>query len=263
MKNKLGKLPARKTAKRLWLHNYIDRSTLKIDSAPNYDFGEAAIVADADAWNDPLGNDQWGNCFWAAAVRNAMTKLANESLLMSFTAAGMTTVALNAYAACCGFNASTGNDPGTDALAGMNFLQKTGLTMPDGSVHRIGSYVWVNPQDFETLVLAHNLFEGLMLGLEFPGSWEDADVWDVVTDPIEGGHEVFGYSDVSVTPNGIILDSWGTKRIITVAAIAQFADEIAVSISPEMFGPNGKAITGFDAERLQADESALAVPSPE
>lgn len=270
MKHKLGKLPSRKAAKRLWLSKYLNRSTFKIDSAPNQNFGELANLSDADAWTSVLGNDQYGCCFWAAAFRSLMLKLASVGKLINISGVDATNCVLTAYAKATGFdpNASVdanGNNPtdnGTDALAGMSWLQQNGFILPDQSVHKIGSYVWVNPQDFEGLLLAHNLFDGLMIGVEFPDSWQEAPIWDVPTDPIVGGHEVMGFSDLKITPEGVKINTWGMDRIITVAALAKCADEIAVSISPEMFGPNGKSIAGFDAEQLQADEKALGSTSP-
>ena len=271
LKFKLGKLPARRDAKRLWMSKYINRSTIKVDAAPNQNFGTAANAADSAAWISGLGNYDWGCCFWAAGFRALLVKLASTGKLTNINSTDATACVLNAYAAATGFNIhasldANGNNPtdqGTDALVGMNWLQQNGFVLPDKSVHKIGSYVWINPQDFEELVLAHNLFEGLMIGVMFPESWQDADVWDIPKDPVVGGHEIFGFSDLAIVPEGIKINSWGMERILTVAAIAKNADEIAVSISPDMFGPNGKSITGFDAEQLQADEKALAVPSPE
>lgn len=269
--HKLGKTPARKAAKRLWLSKYLDRSRFRIDAAPNRDFSVSAVAADNDAWTGALGNDQYGCCFWAASFRALMLKLANAGSLTNISAVDATNCVLTAYAKATGFNPNApldtnGNNPtdnGTDALAGMNWLQQNGFILPDQSVHKIGPFAWVNPQDFEGLLLAHNLFEGLYIGVEFPNSWMDAEVWDVPTDPIVGGHEICGYSDLAIIPQGIEVNSWGTSRIITVAALAKCADEIAVAISPEMFGPNGNSIVGFDLEQLMADEKAMAIPSPE
>jgi len=260
-KFKLGKKPARKTAKRLWLSKYLNRSILKIDNAPARNFGGLAKAAAQAAWTDPLGNADWGCCFWSAAFRYAMARRASVGTLTDFTAQAATHSVLQAYAAATGFNYSQDTDNGTDALAGMNFLQQTGLVMPDGATDKIGSYVWVNPQDYETLLLAFNLFDGLMVGVEFPGSWEDAQVWDITTDPIEGGHEIFGDDDtLHPTADGIEINSWGDERLITPAAIAKFADEIAVVIAPDMLFSSGKSIAGFDNEQLDADEKVLAVP---
>lgn len=256
---KLGKKPARKSAKRLWLRKYINPSVLKVDTAPPRDFGALAVAVAPDAWKSFLGNDVYGDCFWAAAFRSAMSRMASVGELEPMSSEGATKSVLDAYSAATGFNQNDpSTDQGTDALEGMNFLQQTGIVMPDGSTHKIGSYVWVNPQDYEELLMAFNLFDGIMIGLQFPERWEKDRVWDVTSDPPVGGHEVLGESDLSITPEGIQLNTWGFERIITRAAIASNADEIAVIIAADMFGPNAKSIAGFDAEQLRADEQAVA-----
>lgn len=256
---KLGKRPARKHAKRLWLRNYINPSILKVDSAPPRDFGALARAASNATWSNVLGNADYGCCFWSAAFRHGMARQASVGTLANLDPQAATGSVLDAYSGATGFNPSDPQtDQGTDALSGMHYLQQTGIAMPDGTVHKIGSYAWINPQDFEELLMAFNLFDGLMLGLEFPASWEEAQVWDIVSDPPVGGHEVIGTSDITVNPDGIWINTWGFERIITRPAIAHYADEIAVIIAPDMFGQDGKSIAGFDAERLQADEQAMA-----
>ena len=257
---KLGKRPARKSAMRLYLSRYLNRSIVKVDSAPRRNFGAIVLanpMAQA-AWTDPLGNDNYGDCFWAGTMREAWMRMASAGTPITYSPADAANATVAAYEAYMGHPVSQG-DEGTDALAGMNFWQQHGVAMPDGSVHKIGSYVWVNPQDADEIVTAFNLFDGMGFGLEFPASWEFLDVWDETMESPEGGHWVAGVNDVLVTPDGIEIDSWGTKRILTFAAIATKADEIGVMIAPDMFGPNGKSIAGFDAEQLQADEKALAV----
>ena len=258
---RLGKKPARTQAKRLWLGDYINRSIVKVDSAPNRDFGALGNTLNSEVWTNVLGNDKFGDCFWAASFRALMAKAATEGRLPAMTWRQAAASVLTAYSMQTGFNLYLPEtDQGTDALAGMNFLQNRGFYLPDGTIHKIGSYVWVDPKDFEELIIAHNLFDGLYIGLEFPGSWEDAPVWDVVTDAIEGGHEVIGESDVAISPEGIQINTWGTTRIITMAALANYADEIAVSIGPEMFGSTGLSIAGFDAEQLANDAAAVGNP---
>jgi hypothetical protein len=267
---KLGKKPARKDAPRLWLSKYINRSIIKIDAAPRQDFGLATGAADADAWTSALANDTWGDCFWAAAFRALMLNLSSTGYLPTLTSAEATACVLNAYSAATGFNInapldSNGDNPtdqGTDALAGMNWLQQHGFVLPDKSVHKIGTYAWVNPQDFEELIMAHNLFNGLYIGVMFPNSWELAPVWDIVKETPTDGHEIIAYSDLAITPEGLKINSWGESRIITRAAIAHYADEIAVAISPDMFNAAGKSFAGFDSEQLLHDQKALSIAHP-
>ena len=268
---KLGKQPARKSAKRLWLSKYINRSTIKVDTAPNADFAVGTGAADAPAWVDVLANDTWGDCFWAAAFRALMINLASNNMLPAMSPAEATACVLKAYSDATGFNPNapldaSGNNPtdqGTDALAGMNWLQQHGFILPDKSVHKIGSYVWVNPQDLEELTIAHNLFDGLYMGVLFPQSWEMAPVWEMVKDPPVGGHEVIACSSLAITTDGFKINTWGETRTITPAAIAHYADEIAVAISMDMFDPNsGKSYSGFDMQQLMDDQKALAHPHP-
>lgn len=178
---------------------------------------------------------------------------------MDLTGAWAVTSVLNAYSAATGFSLSdpTDTDQGTDPDQGFSYLQSTGIQLEDGSFDKIGVPVSVDWTDFDLVQIAHNLFGGLYVGVQFPGAWEDANVWDSTSSPIEGGHEIASLSDVSLSPEGLQIDSWGTLRIITPAGLHDFCDQLTATVDPAFFSPSGQAINGFDAEQLQADLSEL------
>lgn len=259
-KYKLGRLKPSHDPKKLWLAKYVNRSVIKLPNAPALDIDFSSKVAlqmfgnGPDSANPPQISDGVGDCFWAAAANGAIARSVSAGKIIDVTLAAV----LAGYAST-GFNINdpTNTDNGTDPTQGFAFLQKTGIQLSDGTFDKLGVVVSVNPKDFEEVMLAHNIFGGLYIGVEFPGSWEDANVWDATNETIEGGHEIFGFSDLNVNPVGIRLYTWGEERIITQAALATLCDDLRVVIDSDFFGPNGKAINGFDSEQLQADAPAV------
>jgi hypothetical protein len=261
---KLGRKPVQ-YKKRLHLAKYLNRSIVQLPTTVPLNL-ESALVTPGMLANgpDPLNPSQIpdgvGCCFWAASLRAAVARKNSGGAAMDLTQPWAVASVLAAYSACTGFNLDdpSDTDQGTDPDQGFSFLQNTGIQLEDGSYDKIGVPVAVDPTDFDLIQIAHNLFGGLYVGVNFPGDWEDDNIWDTTNSPIEGGHEIPSLSDVSITPEGIAVDSWGTIRIITPAALAQFCDQLTVTIDPAFLGPNGLAINGFDAEQLEADIPALS-----
>ena len=256
---KLGRNPVQ-YRRRLHLAKYINRSVVKLPATVPLSL-ESSLVNPGMLANgpDPLNPPQIVNgvgcCFWAAALRAAVARKNSAGASMDLTGAWAVASVLAAYSGATGFNLDDPNDTdqGTDPDQGFSYLQNTGIQLEDGTFDKIGVPVAVDPTDFDLVLIAHNLFGGLYVGVQFPGAWENADVWDATSSPIEGGHEIPSLNDVSLSPEGIQIDSWGTLRIITPAGLAQQCDQLTVTIDPGFFGPSGTAINGFDAEQLQAD----------
>lgn len=256
---KLGRKPVQ-YRKRLHIAKYINRSIVKLPTtvalsleSPLVDAG--MLANGPDALNPPEIPGGVGCCFWAAALRAAVSRKNSAGAAMNLNSPWAVNSVLNAYSGATGFSLEdpTDTDQGTDPDQGFSYLQSTGIELEDGTFDKIGIPVSVDPTDFDLVLIAHNLFGGLYVGVQFPGAWEDADVWDSTSSPIEGGHEIFSLSDVSLSPAGLQIDSWGTLRIITPAGLDAFCDQLSCTVDPAFFGPDGKSITGFDAEQLQAD----------
>ena len=260
---KLGRNPVQ-YRKRLHFGKYINRSVVKLPAtsplsleSPLVNVG--MLANGPDPLNPPAIPNGVGCCFWAAALRAAVARKNSAGASMDLSQAWAVASVLSAYSGATGFSLSDpdNTDQGTDPDQGFSYLQNTGIQLEDGTFDKIGAAVAVDPTDFDLVLIAHNLFGGLYVGVQFPGAWENADVWDSTNSPIEGGHEIADLGDVNLSPEGLQIDSWGTLRIITPAALAKFCDQLTVTIDPAFFGPNGAAINGFDAEQLQADLSQV------
>lgn len=267
-KYKLGKRPANRHVHRLWLSKYVNRSVITLPTTEPRNFAQQLLAAGQQFHMYANGPDPTapaavasgvGDCFWAALAEKLRWDAYTVGEQINFTTMNV----LNAYAST-GFdiNNPQATDNGTDALQGFQYMQQTGMQDADGKYHKIAAFVWVNPLDWEEVMLAHNLFDGLMIGVTFPASWEDADVWDSDLTNIEGGHEIPGYSNLNVVNDGVEIATWGMSKILTKKAIASNCDELAVMISPDLFGPTGMTIEGFDAEQLQHDSGYVSAPQP-
>jgi hypothetical protein len=262
-KFKLGRKPVQ-WRKRLHMAKYINRSVVKLPTTVPLDL-ESILVSvgmlcnGPDPLNPPEIPDGIGCCFWAASLRAAVARKNSAGASMDLSKAWAVQSVLAAYSGATGFSLSdpTDTDQGTDPDQGFAYLQSTGVQLEDGTFDKIGVPVAVDPRDFDLVQIAHNLFGGLYVGVQFPGDWESDDVWDVTSSEIEGGHEIFSMSDSSIMPEGIAIDSWGTIRVITPAALSKFCDQLTATVDPAFLGTDGKAINGFDAEQLQADLASL------
>jgi hypothetical protein len=261
LKYKLGRKPV-VYRKRLHLAKYLNRSVLPTTSPLNLEsslVNVGMLCNGPDPLNPPQIPDGIGCCFWAASLRSAVARKNSAGASMDLSLPWAVASVIAAYSAATGFSLSDPNDTdqGTDPDEGFAYLQNTGIQLQDGSYDKIGVPVAVDPTDFDLVQIAHNLFGGLYVGVNFPGEWENDNVWDSTTSPIEGGHEIVSLSDVSISPEGIAIDSWGTLRIITPAGLHDFCDQLTVAIDPAFLNESGTAINGFDAEQLQADLAAF------
>jgi hypothetical protein len=242
---KYGKKRARAGAVKLKLRDYLDLSQLP---TPPVNFGHYGL--ETQPWG-MLGNDQYGDCYWAGACHEHMLFGAMSKQLYSFS----TDNALAAYSAATGFNESDSNtDQGTDMQEGAAFRQKTGIADFNGNVHKVAAYLSLEPGNINEQMIAAYLFGAVGLGFEMPESAQDqfnADQpWDVVAgSTIEGGHYVplMGRNDI----NGLIC-TWGKIQPFTPAFHAAYNDEAIVYLSNEIFSGD-KTIDGFNLAQLQTD----------
>lgn len=252
-RGKLGKLPAKHDSRTLRVAQYLHKLPAPRPDGVDWE----AAVRKAHVQLGMLGNDQYGDCFWAMAAHSFMTWNANAGRVVNFTTDGV----LAAYSAATGFNPSDPNsDTGTVMLDGLKFLRSTGMTDASGKVHKIGAFAAVDPKNPDEVRVALDIFGELLIGVEFPADWMNANVWDVNSSSIEGGHAINGVArDLKSAPtSGINIDTWGTDdRWITWAALCQNCDELYVTIPPDWLEDNGKAPNGLDIQALTTDLAAI------
>lgn len=225
---KLGNRKASFNAKKLWFAKYVNRSILKTTAIPPaLDMSKSPLIAQnpfimdsmlangPSASNPPQIPNGVGDCFWAAAVRRAAIAAASEGKLLWTSEADMVKAALQGYAST-GFDIDNpdATDQGTDPTQGFAFLSSTGLWCSDGTYDKQTIQLAVNPGDFDEVTLAFNVGAGnICIGVNFPSAWDSSNVWDSTTSPIEGGHEIPLYSDLKISPKGIMLDRGGRLEL--------------------------------------------------
>ena len=247
---KLGKKPARPGAVKLRLNDYVDLSKLPV---PPANFGHTDMVR--QPWG-LLGNDRYGDCYWAGSCHEHMLWGAMGGHKFTFT----TNNALYAYSLATGFNKADPNtDQGTDMQQGAAYRQKTGIVDSAGRVHKVGPYLALEKGNLQQQLTAAYIFGAVGLGIEIPASaqeqFEKHEPWDIVPhSPIEGGHYV---PLVSHKDGNAVVCTWGALQEMTPQFFEALNDESIVYLSPEIL-LGGKTIEGFDLQALQKDLAALS-----
>lgn len=249
-KFKLGKKPARPGAVALKLSDYMDLTKLP---DPPANFGHWDMVKQPFGM---LGNDQYGDCFWAGSCHEHMVWGAEGGHKVSFTTAG----ALNAYGAATGFNKNDPNsDQGTDMQQGAKFRQQHGIVDANGVTHKISAYLGLEKGNLKQQLTAAWIFGAVGLGAEMPNTAESQfdknQPWDVVPGAkIDGGH----YFPLLGRSGGVnYISTWGRgNQPMTDAFFNRYNDESIVYLSDEIL-MGGKTIEGFDLKQLQADLKAV------
>ena len=206
---------------------------------------------------DVMGNDSLGDCTCAGVVHVAGGWLANAGAAVPFTAAN----AIDLYEKACGYDP---NDPSTDQGGDetdvLNYAMQAGIP-PDGT-HKVTAWAKVDPKDAVQIKQAIYLFENVYFGFGLYDAWVnpmpsgDGFVWDVPPGQqpdMSNGHCFvgLGYND-----QGVIIDTWGMKGVITWAAVAQSSELYTLFGVDSIAKASGKAPNGFDATQLAADVQA-------
>ena len=252
---KLGRIQPRPQRK-LELHAY---RTMALPTPPptcDWSVGNGAEIVCAQMYD----NDRLGDCVIAGGYHligvassvqapGAKGFIASESQILAD------------YGAIGGYNpADPSTDNGCDEITAMNYWADHGFA--DGSKVQAWGTV---PADNQTLVKQSIwLFETLLLGIGLPDAWlpdsptaapNSDHVWDVAGDAIPtNGHCVVG---VGYTKDGIIVITWGGKRLLTWAALAKYAvsgagGECYSLLLTDEFGQLKQAPNGFDYSAINA-----------
>lgn len=246
MQYRLGKKPARTGAVKLRLMDYVDKTVLpRLPST----FGHDTIIG-KQAWG-MLGNDHYGDCFWAMAAHGLMQLSTLNGEQVTFSANNV----LAAYGAGTGFKESDPNtDQGTDMQEGLKFLQDHGMKDSSGRTHKVRAYLALEPGNLEDLWYSMLLTDGAAVGIEFPQSAMDqfnaGKPWSVARgSSIEGGHAIWMNSRMSRSAG---LVTWGAETSMTLPFYEKYNDETDAVLFEDTF-KNGKAPIGLDIDQLLAD----------
>lgn len=203
-----------------------------------------------------LGNDRWGDCYWASSAHEFQAIRHRVDAAPQFSEKGV----LDAYATYLGLygvgglEANPGADRGTDAREGARFRRKHGLADATGHIHYIGAYAFeTNPHELPALIdalgavtVCVELTEGCEQ--EF-GEAEQVNrdfVWDV-DGPVVGGHAISG---VYWTPDGIGVVSWGREGVITYGYLERYMQTAVVYFTRGQLEAGGETPAGLDKSKL-------------
>ena len=215
---------------------------------------------------DSFLNYQLGDCVIAGAYHAPVgTATGNARHLFHATKAQI----VADYSRICGYKPGhPETDNGCDMPAAMNYWQKHGFA--DGT--KIVGWFDIDPSNIGQIKLAIYLFENLYFGMNMPYAWVDPApnsngfIWDVAGEPDQNlSHCVSG---VAYTNDGVIIDTWGLKGLITWAAIAKYCaanvgGELHVMVTPDvLIRGTQKAPNGIAWQTLIADANAMGANIP-
>lgn len=206
-----------------------------------------------------LGNDQYGDCVFAANghVVEQQTYVGQGNEVTVSTAQ-----ALAEYSKVTGFNP---NDPSTDNGAevqqGLDDLRKNGL-----NGHKIAAFAQLNVTDMNSVKLAVSEFGAVDIGFNFPASamtqFNNGQPWDVVSgSQIEGGHCVLV---VGYDATYLYVYTWGAVQKMTYAFWNKYVEEAWALIDQDWVNAaSGKDVQGVDLGSFGAQFAALTgQPNP-
>lgn len=205
-----------------------------------------------------LGNDRWGDCYWASAAHEFMAIRSKSNHYPPFKTAGV----LDAYGTYLGLygqkglEANPAADRGTDAREGARYRRDRGVPDAGGHDHYIGAYAFeTDPRQLPSLIDA---LGGVTVCVELTDECETAFgiaeeqgeefIWDIGGDTnIAGGHAIAG---TYWTPGGIGVVSWGREGIITWDYLERYMQTTVVYFSRAMLADNGETPAGLDKAKL-------------
>jgi hypothetical protein len=269
---KLGALLGRPRGPRFKFARY---ARARLDAPPALCDYSNPNTSTAAALQDIYGNDTLGDCFiamlyhWLAVWTGNTTGTALHVTLDQIVAT---------YSAITGYqpgNPST--DMGTDPEVGFNYVIQNGLPPSTDKPLAVLSLDATNKTE---LMQAIDLFEGCSFCIGLPDAIVknmpsgDGFVWDVSLGAanMANGHAFLGdgYGMSGYNADGVQIDTWGLKGLLTWSAIAAWGTSSAggrvdVLLSPSMIlKASGKSPTGMDWTSLVADFDAMggSVPVP-
>ena len=195
------------------------------------------------------GNTKEGDCVIASILHIFGGWTGNE---IGIPALSNESESLQTYATICG-----PGDNGCVITDVLDYAKANGIPMT-GVAHKIDNYVAIDWTNQNLVQVAVQLFgPAIKLGLNLPGDWMNAAsgngfVWDVTNSSSIGGHDV---PIIDVTPEGVVISTWGMWGTITWAALASTVifEESWLSLAPDWYSSNDLAPNGVNVATLQAD----------
>ncbi|NVN11533.1 hypothetical protein HUK84_10435 [Nguyenibacter vanlangensis] len=195
------------------------------------------------------GNERYGDCAFAAmaALIGTWTKNAQAEVLLT------TTMCLENYAACTGFDPATGaNDDGTVMLDALDRWRRAGYARPGQTRDYLTAFGAIDLHDHDGLRRAVAYLGGVYAGIQVPaylmqsgGDWALDPAGDQT---IEGGHciAIVGYE-----PGWWHVFTWGGVRRMAVDLWDAIADEAYGLVSRQNWlGIPGVSPRGEDLDAL-------------
>lgn len=213
-----------------------------LESAPGL-----PLIADSVDYSRPLprglwgylGNNVVGDCFWVAVANLLMAQQTNAGTPVHV----YTTDDVLEWYKSTGFDPSDpSTDNGTDPISGMQWLQAQGIIEAFGRVP-------INGNDAH-LAAAHELFGGVILGVQVPRDWMSSTTWGPSSSPIVGGHAIMGAGFDGAC--NIPALTWAKVVQLTTAGRSQNGMMALVAITKQWLQSTGQTLQGFDLAGLKA-----------
>jgi hypothetical protein len=255
LKFKMGRNRPVARGPRLSLRNYVRQRYAIVNVTPpsSGDWLTAAMASIRQVYL----NDQLGDCVIAGVEHIDGVLTGNVGAPSIFTDAQTTAT----YSAVGGYvPGDPSTDNGCDEQTALNYWTQHGLA--NGS--KIAGWMAVDP---DNAVLALDLFENLMFGVELPNAWiepfpgTDGFVWDVAGDPDPGNGHCFVAG--AWEPGRKKIATWGMTGFITDAAIEKYATtagqgEMYTVLSQEQVSKaSARAPNALDWQQLEQDFAAM------
>lgn len=205
-----------------------------------------------------LGNDDWGDCYWASAAHEFMAIRHRVDAAPEFSDQSV----LDAYGTYlglygrAGLEANPDADAGTDARDGARYRRDHGIADDKGHQHYIGAYAFESdPYQLPALIDAFgavtvcvNLTTDAERAFSIAEQEKGDFTWDIGSlSPTVGGHAIAG---TYWTPGGIGVVSWGREGIITYDYLEHYMQTAVVYFSRGELDSNGETPAGLDKEKL-------------
>jgi hypothetical protein len=245
---KTGKLPPQFHPKTLPFSKYL---TGELPSLASKVFREYLAP---DAAKLMYGNDEYGDCVWAAAANLIILTSSHTGNIVIPTLDDV----LGAYSAVTGFDPKTGaNDNGTVVTQALEYLRTTGM-----AGHKILGWAQIDHKNQLHRELGVDYFGATFVGVRLPNSaqiqFASGGPWEVTSDlSIDGGHAIlhpgYGYAG----DDYVTWARWDQKA--SAEWSSTFIDEEYVLISDSWFDAvSKKTPMGLDLATLEADLKAIS-----
>ena len=246
MKYQRGKKAAQPLPAKAFLFSEIFHAKAPSMPVPPAVFGHQALV---EAWH-MLGNDEFGNCVWAAkAHMHMLWSLLGSNVRDRFT----TFDVLSDYGAQTGFKATDpSTDQGTDMQAAAEYHRLIGVRDATNTRRKVTAYVALEPRNNDQLALATYLFGAVEIGVMLPADCDDlfdqGKVWTVTKSKPTGGHTV---CIVGRDADGNFLAvTWGKLQRIAPAFLHAYMDEGYAYLNDEILNLKGLSVLAYDKPTL-------------